>query len=916
MPPKQDDAADRKRVYGDIGTMYAACGGVFGVSAFVDKCMDKWMADPTLNSNEAVRMWHESAQRPGFKFLVVQIINQLTGGPQVYTGRPMEEAHKHLNITEDQWGIFMELFNEVCEEFKLTDDMVGGLNALLISMEEECVIQPGERVPPNPGPARPRGTSLYARIGGVYPVALFSDRLVDALLADDRIQIPQDDKRNEASLKYLFTELVCSACGGPEVRTAKDFNETKLLIPKSQWQILTASASSASDHLPAGPRAELLQVLQRARNEIVDPFSDDSAVAPTDLGAAQVKTLQSAAAGVGLAAAARARRAAAGVGASVAARQRVLGDPRTLYGRGGGVFGLAKLTDRLMDTWMNNAALNANASVAKWHESQQKSGFKFLVTQLLGYLTGGPQRYTGQSMEASHKHLGISQEQWQVFVADAQRVFNEVQLQRHTQRELMSIIEGFQQQCTVQPGETPPPDPGMCRRKPDGSTNYAHLGGVYPVAMFVDRLVEAVIRGDRVQVQWDQLDSPGIRHPPGLRYMLTELLCNSLGGPELVTSKGFEEAKLGINPDQWAAFVQLAGDTASIWPTQRHRELILQAIEKEKVHICVGLVAEDGEQAARRALAEAGYGVVEQAAALDHCGGDVAKALDLLRSGWTPERRMIRSNSDSTLASGAPTEVSRCPFSSAMSSAGAGYPARRSSNGAAVVSLDATSDAARVLNESGVDDDEICELLGIDANALESALAHDRFANAARVLFKRKVPLATIADKLNMAEARVHTAVQAHAAHAEVAGRTLGNSNQMRLDELLVEDPDLCCPISLCLFRDPVIASDGYMYECDSIKTIVRNRQPSPMTREALTEVYFPSRTSKSQAIAYREKRSAELLKFAEEVLAESPSMANSALDRIVEYVEVLKASQVPAIANKAKELFQKLGRPPPRELA
>ena len=41
--------------------------------------------------------WHLSAQRPGFKSLVAQLMCSLTGGPQNYTGRAMDEAHKHLN---------------------------------------------------------------------------------------------------------------------------------------------------------------------------------------------------------------------------------------------------------------------------------------------------------------------------------------------------------------------------------------------------------------------------------------------------------------------------------------------------------------------------------------------------------------------------------------------------------------------------------------------------------------------------------------------------------------------------------------------------------------------------------------------------------------------------------------------------
>ena len=94
-----------ERIYGTPGTLYQRCGGVFGVSGFVDRLMDRWMADDTLNANEMVARWHESAQRPGFKFLVVQIVCCLTGGPQQYTGRDMAESHKHLGISEEEWGV-------------------------------------------------------------------------------------------------------------------------------------------------------------------------------------------------------------------------------------------------------------------------------------------------------------------------------------------------------------------------------------------------------------------------------------------------------------------------------------------------------------------------------------------------------------------------------------------------------------------------------------------------------------------------------------------------------------------------------------------------------------------------------------------------------------------------------------------
>jgi hypothetical protein len=157
-----------------------------------------------------------------------------------------------------------------------------------------------------------------------------------------------------------------------------------------------------------------------------------------------------------------------------------------------------------MEAWMGDPVLNENAAVAKWHQSQQKSGFKFLVTQLLGYVTGGPQRYTGVPMEVAHKHLAISSTQWHRFMVDAEAVFQTFGVDSSTQSELLGILASFQDQCVVQPGQSVPEDPGRCRAAPPGNTPYAQLGGVYPLALFAERLVDKVLQGDRVQVQYDQ----------------------------------------------------------------------------------------------------------------------------------------------------------------------------------------------------------------------------------------------------------------------------------------------------------------------------------------------------------------------------------------------------------------------------
>merc|ERR1712217_395241 len=98
------------------------------------------------------------------------------------------------------------------------------------------------------------------------------------------------------------------------------------------------------------------------------------------------------------------------------------------------------------------------------------------------------------------------------------------------------------------------------------------------------------------------------------------------------------------------------------------------------------------------------------------------------------------------------------------------------------------------------------------------------------------------------------------------------------LDKLLEEDSELCCPVSLALFVDPVIASDGFMYEKASIQGLLKNRMVSPMTREVLKTEFIPAKQRKSAALQFRETRAQELLQFAERSVQDQPQMVSEAL--------------------------------------
>ena len=113
----------------------------------------------------------------------------------------------------------------------------------------------------------------------------------------------------------------------------------------------------------------------------------------------------------------------------------------TLYERLGGVYGIAVVVDDFIDRVMSDPRLNANPKVDEAHHRVSRAGFKYLVTEMVCWATGGPQRYTGRSMLDSHADLDITEEEWQVFLPDFQATLDRFAVPAAEQQELFAIVE-------------------------------------------------------------------------------------------------------------------------------------------------------------------------------------------------------------------------------------------------------------------------------------------------------------------------------------------------------------------------------------------------------------------------------------------------------------------------------------------
>ena len=94
----------------------------------------------------------------------------------------------------------------------------------------------------------------------------------------------------------------------------------------------------------------------------------------------------------------------------------------------GGVYNIATVVDDLIDRVMVDPRLNANPRVDEAHHRVSAAGFKYFVTQLACSAAGGPQKYTGRSMGDLHRHLMITEGEWQAFMDDLQQSFDRLEV--------------------------------------------------------------------------------------------------------------------------------------------------------------------------------------------------------------------------------------------------------------------------------------------------------------------------------------------------------------------------------------------------------------------------------------------------------------------------------------------------------
>jgi hemoglobin len=70
---------------------------------------------------------------------------------------------------------------------------------------------------------------------------------------------------------------------------------------------------------------------------------------------------------------------------------------KSLYERLGGVYAITTVVNDFIDRIMVDPRLNSNPLVDEAHHRVSPAGFKYLVTEMSCWATGGPQQYSGRT---------------------------------------------------------------------------------------------------------------------------------------------------------------------------------------------------------------------------------------------------------------------------------------------------------------------------------------------------------------------------------------------------------------------------------------------------------------------------------------------------------------------------------------
>jgi hemoglobin len=115
-------------------------------------------------------------------------------------------------------------------------------------------------------------------------------------------------------------------------------------------------------------------------------------------------------------------------------------DPNSLYARIGGLNGLARATDAMVNRVLTDEVILQNRELQMRAKPENVPGLKVQITNLLSSLTGGPEFYGGKSMKEAHLGMGVTEAQWEAFMKACAAGLDDAKVAAKEKQEVLDLF--------------------------------------------------------------------------------------------------------------------------------------------------------------------------------------------------------------------------------------------------------------------------------------------------------------------------------------------------------------------------------------------------------------------------------------------------------------------------------------------
>jgi hemoglobin len=201
-------------------TLWDRLGGEAGVRKIVQQVAKEAGEDPKVNVSRGGKV---EVKPDKLVDMIVSFISSQTGGPLKYTGKPLKEAHKGMQITDAEFDALMGHIEKALRDNKVPAKDADEFMKNVRSTRADVVEVKGTGAAPTPPPMN----TLWNRLGGETAVVSVVHDLVAAAAKDPKVNFDRGgkyklDDAGVTKLEKQLVDFVSSVTGGPRKYTGKD----------------------------------------------------------------------------------------------------------------------------------------------------------------------------------------------------------------------------------------------------------------------------------------------------------------------------------------------------------------------------------------------------------------------------------------------------------------------------------------------------------------------------------------------------------------------------------------------------------------------------------------------------------------------------------------------------------------------